>query len=132
MTYFYVKKTALVEKKTLLKSETRIDRNFFRNKIFVLRVQILHISDYVELYHLLHSFLVSKPLCLSSSLALFLGIILFLVHHPINWDNRYLLAHVIASNFSVARRLSQREHFLNTDQTQCHLHYLPCIFRKHT
>jgi hypothetical protein len=33
----------------------------------------------------------------------------FLVHHPVNWDDRYLLAHAMASDFSVAWQFSQRE-----------------------
>jgi hypothetical protein len=43
--------------------------------------------------------LLSDPLCLSSSLAIHYS---FLVHHPVNWDDRHLLARAMASDFSVA------------------------------
>jgi hypothetical protein len=33
----------------------------------------------------------------------------FLVHHPVNWDDRQLLAHAMASDFTVAWQFSQRE-----------------------
>jgi hypothetical protein len=46
-------------------------------------------------------FWVSDPLCLSSSLALhFVPIILFRVHLLVNRDDRHLLAHAMASDFS--------------------------------
>jgi hypothetical protein len=33
----------------------------------------------------------------------------FCVHHTFNWDDRHLLAHTMASNFSVAWQFSQRK-----------------------
>jgi hypothetical protein len=53
---------------------------------------------------------VSNPLCFSSSLALhFFWIFFFCVHHPANRDDRHVLAHAMASDFSVARQfLSKR------------------------
>jgi hypothetical protein len=47
-------------------------------------------------------FLVSDPLCLFSSLALHFFRLFFLVHHLVNWDDQHLLAHAMASDFSVA------------------------------
>jgi hypothetical protein len=47
--------------------------------------------------------LVSDPLCLSSSLALHLiSDYSFWVHHLVNRDDQHLLAHAMASDFSVA------------------------------
>jgi hypothetical protein len=49
-------------------------------------------------------------LCLSSFyLALHLSDYSFLVHHPVNQDDRHLLAHAMASDFTVAWQYSQRE-----------------------
>jgi hypothetical protein len=47
--------------------------------------------------------------------------IFFLVHHLVNWDDRQLLAHAMASDFSVAWQcLSKRTIvFFITDQTPC-------------
>jgi hypothetical protein len=47
-------------------------------------------------------FLVSDPLCLSSSLALRFSEYSFWVHHLVNQDDWQLLAHAMASDFSVA------------------------------
>jgi hypothetical protein len=47
-------------------------------------------------------FLVSDPLCLSSSSALHFSDYSFWVHHPVNQDDRQLLANAMASDFSVA------------------------------
>jgi hypothetical protein len=44
---------------------------------------------------------VSSPLCLSSSSTLHFSYYSFWVHQPVNWDDRHLLAHAIASDFSV-------------------------------
>jgi hypothetical protein len=41
-------------------------------------------------------------LCLSSSSALHFFQLFFLVHHPVNPDNRHLLAHAIASTFKAS------------------------------
>jgi hypothetical protein len=41
----------------------------------------------------------------------------FLAHQPVNWDDRHLLAHAMASHLTVAWQFSQREHFFVTDQT---------------
>jgi hypothetical protein len=49
-------------------------------------------------------FLVSDPLCLSSALALHFFQLFFWVHHLVNWDDRHVLAHAMASDFSVARQ----------------------------
>jgi hypothetical protein len=64
-------------------------------------------------------FWVSDPLCLSSSLALHFFWLFFLVHHLVNRDDRHLLAHAMASDFSVAWQcLSKRTIvFFVTDQT---------------
>jgi hypothetical protein len=40
-----------------------------------------------------------------------------LVHHHVNRDDRHLLAHVMASDFTAARQYSQIEIFCVTDQT---------------
>jgi hypothetical protein len=45
---------------------------------------------------------VSDPLYLSSSSALLFSDYSFWVHHPVNRDDRHLLAHAMASDFSVA------------------------------
>jgi hypothetical protein len=45
---------------------------------------------------------VSDPLCLSSSLALHFSDYSFCVLHPVNWNDRDLLACAVASDFSVA------------------------------
>jgi hypothetical protein len=53
---------------------------------------------------------ISNPLCLFSSSALHLfQLLFFLVHYPVNWDDRHLLAHALASDFTVSRQFSQRE-----------------------
>jgi hypothetical protein len=36
----------------------------------------------------------------------------FLVRHTVNWDDRHLLAHAMASDFKVAWQYSQREQLL--------------------
>jgi hypothetical protein len=43
----------------------------------------------------------------------------FLVHHPVNRDDRHLLAHAMASEFTVTWQFSQREQLFVfvTDQT---------------
>jgi hypothetical protein len=46
----------------------------------------------------------------------------FFVHHPVNRDDRQLLAHAMASDFTVARQFSQLE-FSVMDQTT----YMPLI-----
>jgi hypothetical protein len=48
----------------------------------------------------------SDLLCLSSSSALHFSNYNFLVHHPVNWDDRLLLACAMASDFSVAWQFS--------------------------
>jgi hypothetical protein len=35
----------------------------------------------------------------------------FLVHHPVNWDDWHLLAHAMASDFTVTWQHSQREQY---------------------
>jgi hypothetical protein len=40
--------------------------------------------------------------CLSSTLALHFSDYSFWVHHLVNWDDRHLLAHAMASDFSDA------------------------------
>jgi hypothetical protein len=62
---------------------------------------------------------VNNPLCLSSSSALHFFWLFFLVHHLVNQDDRHLLAHAMASDFSVAWQcLSKRTiGFFVTDQT---------------
>jgi hypothetical protein len=45
---------------------------------------------------------ITDPLCLSSSWALHFFRLLFLVHSIVNRDDRHLLAHATASDFSVA------------------------------
>jgi hypothetical protein len=50
----------------------------------------------------------SGPLCLSSS-ALHFSYYSFLVHHPVNQDDRHLLACAMASDSTVAWQFSQRE-----------------------
>jgi hypothetical protein len=57
-------------------------------------------------------FLVSDPLCLYSSSALFFDYS-FRSHHPVNWDDWHLLAHAMASDFTVTLQFSQREHFFH-------------------
>jgi hypothetical protein len=42
----------------------------------------------------------------------------FLVHHPVNRDDQKLLAHAMASDFTVAWQFSQREQFF-MNQTPC-------------
>jgi hypothetical protein len=54
-------------------------------------------------------FWVSNPLCLSSSSTLHFCQLFFLVHHLDNRDDQHLLAHAMASDFSVAWQCSQRE-----------------------
>jgi hypothetical protein len=49
----------------------------------------------------------------------------FLVHHTVNQDDRHLLAHAIASDFTVTRQFFQREHFFVTDQTPHPEIYIP-------
>jgi hypothetical protein len=39
----------------------------------------------------------------------FFPIILFFVRHPVNWDDRHLLANSMASDFTVSCQYSQRE-----------------------
>jgi hypothetical protein len=51
-----------------------------------------------------------NPLFLSSSLALQFSQYSFLVHHPINPDDRHLLTHAMASDFSVTWQFSQIKH----------------------
>jgi hypothetical protein len=52
---------------------------------------------------------VSYPLCLSSSFAIHFADYSFWVHHFVNRDDRHLLAHAMASDFSAAwQRLSKR------------------------
>jgi hypothetical protein len=64
------------------------------------------------------TFLVSDPLCLSSSLALHFSNYSFWVHRLVNWDDRQLLAHAMASDFSVIWQcLSKRTFFFVMDQT---------------
>jgi chemotaxis regulatin CheY-phosphate phosphatase CheZ len=46
-------------------------------------------------------------MCLDSSLALHFSDYSFHVHHPVNQDDRHLLAHAMASDFSVAWPFSQ-------------------------
>jgi hypothetical protein len=41
----------------------------------------------------------------------------FWVHHPVNCDDQHLLAHAMASDFTVAWQYSQREQFFVTGQT---------------
>jgi hypothetical protein len=50
---------------------------------------------------------VGITLLLSSSSALHFLLLVFLVHHPVNRDDRHLLAHVMASDFTVALKYSQ-------------------------
>jgi hypothetical protein len=47
---------------------------------------------------------VSDPSCLSSSSALHFSNYFFLVNHPVNWDDRHLLAHAAASDLTVTRQ----------------------------
>jgi hypothetical protein len=70
---------------------------------------VYHFCIYVNLQQLMFIiscvnklFLVSDPLCLSSSSALQFFNYSFLVHHPVNRDGRHLLAHAMASEFTVA------------------------------
>jgi hypothetical protein len=51
---------------------------------------------------LIYFFLVSDPLCLSYTSALHFSNYSFWVRHPVNWDDRHLLAHAMASDFLVA------------------------------
>jgi hypothetical protein len=54
-------------------------------------------------------FWVSNPLCLSSSSALHFSDYSFWVQHLVNRDDQHLLAHAMASDFSVAKKcLSKR------------------------
>jgi hypothetical protein len=64
-------------------------------------------------------FLVSDPLCLSSSSALHFSDYSFRVHHLVNQDDLQLLAHAMTSDFSVAWQcLSKRTiGFFVMDQT---------------
>jgi hypothetical protein len=55
---------------------------------------------------------VSNPLCLSSSSALHFCDYSFLVHHPLNWDDRHLLACAMVSDFSAAWQFFQPKSFL--------------------
>jgi hypothetical protein len=41
--------------------------------------------------------------------SIFSNYFFLVVHHPVNWDDRHLLAHAMASDFTVARQVSQRE-----------------------
>jgi hypothetical protein len=41
----------------------------------------------------------------------------FIVHHPVNRDDRHLLARAMASDFTVTWQYSQIEHFFVTDRT---------------
>jgi hypothetical protein len=61
-----------------------------------------HQSDFSLLnYHCRYlPFWVIGPLCLSSYSAL--HFYQFLVYHPVNWVDRHLLTHAMASDFSVA------------------------------
>jgi hypothetical protein len=52
---------------------------------------------------------VNNPLRLSSSLASVLLSFFGVAHHPVNRDDRHLLAHALASDFTVACQFSQRE-----------------------
>jgi hypothetical protein len=55
---------------------------------------------------------VSNPLCLYASSALIFFKLFFRVHHLVNRDDRHLLAHALASDFSVAWQcLSKRTIF---------------------
>jgi hypothetical protein len=52
-------------------------------------------------------------------LALYFSNYSFCIHHLVNQDDRHLLAHAMASDFSVAWEFSQREQlFFAMDQTQ--------------
>jgi hypothetical protein len=51
--------------------------------------------------------------CFSSSSAPHFSDYSIWVHHPVNQDDRQLLAHAMASDFSVAWQFSRGEHFLN-------------------
>jgi hypothetical protein len=54
---------------------------------------------------------VQQPLVhlLSSSSALHFFQLFFLVHHPVNRDDQHLIAHAMASYFSVTSQFSERE-----------------------
>jgi hypothetical protein len=55
-----------------------------------------------KLRRLTAAFWVCDPLCLSSSSALHFSDYYLLVRHPVNRDDRHLLAHAMASDFTVA------------------------------
>jgi hypothetical protein len=66
-------------------------------------------------------FLVSDPLCLSSSSwAHLIRILLLLVLHPVNRDNWHLLANEMASDFTVASQYSQREQLVCSLRIKLH------------
>jgi hypothetical protein len=52
----------------------------------------------------------------------------FLAHHPVNWDDWYLLAHAMASDITVTWQFSQREHLLFSLRFK--LHALDKIYLK--
>jgi hypothetical protein len=48
-----------------------------------------------------------------------------LVHHPVNRDDRHLLAHAMASDFTVTWQYSQREHMWHIEKTKRGQHMRP-------
>jgi hypothetical protein len=93
------------------------------NKVRVMwgRMENFKCVDYFQvLTHFLDAvFWASDPLCLSPSLALHFSNYSFLVPHPVNCDDRHLLAHAMGSDYTVAWQcLSKRTiGFSLTDQT---------------
>jgi hypothetical protein len=73
---------------------------------------------------------ISDPLCLSSSLALHFYHHSFLAHHPVNQDDRHLLALAKASDFSVAWQFSQREQLVFLFGSNSIANSLAKIFQK--
>jgi hypothetical protein len=57
------------------------------------------------------------PLLLSPT---FFAYYFFLVHHPVNWDDRHILANAMAYDFTVALQFSQREQSFFSLRTKLH------------
>jgi hypothetical protein len=51
----------------------------------------------------------------------FFSIIIFLLNHPVNRDDRHLLAHAMASDFVVAWQFSQREQLVCSSWIKLHV-----------
>jgi hypothetical protein len=72
-----------------------------------------------------NSFLVMNPMCLSSSSAL--RDYTFWFHHPVNRDDRHLLAHAMASDFSFAVQCLSKRTIVFSLRIKLHTQHL-CMY----